>query len=29
MTRYTHLVLRIAAVAAFALTLAAPFRWNV
>ena len=29
MTRYTHLALRLAAVAAFALTLAAPFRWNL
>jgi hypothetical protein len=29
MTRYTHLALRLAAVAAFILVLAAPFRWQV
>ena len=27
MTRYTHLALRLAVVAAFVLVLAAPFRW--
>jgi hypothetical protein len=27
MTRYTNLALRLAAVAAFVLVLAAPFRW--
>jgi hypothetical protein len=29
MTRFTHLALRLAAVAAFMLVLAAPFRWQV
>ena len=29
MTRYTDLALRLAAIAAFILVLAAPFRWNV
>jgi hypothetical protein len=29
MTRYSHLAIRLAAVAAFVLVLAAPFRWAV
>ena len=29
MTRYTALALRLAAIAAFVLVLAAPFRWHV